>query len=263
MQAELIVSDVLNLANDELKQRSLQPVGRRTLDYWISIGLIQHPTRKGRAGRGLFPEDTALHVICIRELQQRFNFMLADISRLLRNGSRLADVSSLMAEVETTYGVSLLPLARQYACSNPVGASARDEVANLFIAIRVAEGDEELGVDEVATIIGTDNESAMKLARSGELPSHGELQPRFLRSEILEWKGRDTSHTAAVFADMMGHLIDLANEMHRIDSLAGLPDRSREWLTYWIGVVDAELWRLRRLCHEADMRQRMTTERTT
>lgn len=257
MKAELPTKDILDFANEKLLEKSLQPVTRRTLDYWIAIGLMGHPKRKGKAGRGLFPDSAKLRVVCIRELQERFNFTLADIRALVANDSRLEDVLNLMTEVEETYGRPLVPYARPYACSNRVGGTeVRDEAADFYIAYRVAEGDEELGIDEVTALVGIDSQSVLDMARSHELPCHGNLRLRFLNSEIGEWRTKSSSPGPTVFTDVMKQLIDLTNELRRIDSLDSVPEKSREWLTYWIDAVDGELWRLRRLCHEAGMREK-------
>ena len=256
VSAELPIRVVLDFANGQLREKSLQPITRRTIDYWISVGLIDHPKRKGKAGGGLFPERVKLHLLCIRELQEHFNFTLADLRAVSSTGSRLEDVLNLMVEVEKTYGRPLLPYARQYVCSHRVGVRARDESASFYVARRVADGDEELGLDQVAALLGIDKQSVLDLASNGELPCHGELQKRFLKSEVGQSEAKNSFSTPTVFAELMEHLIRLTNELRRVDNLDALPDNSREWLSHWVDAVDNELWRMRRLGHAAQMRKR-------
>ncbi len=256
MNVELPVRDILEFANLQLADRSLQAVSRRTLDYWVSMGLIEHPKRKGKAGRGLFPESAKLQVVCIRELQEHFNFTLADIQTSLSKGSKLDDVLSLITEVEQTYSRSLLPHARSHACTHHVGGDSADEAAEFYIAYQLEKGDEELGADQVATLLGTDSKSTFDLALSGELPSHGKLRLRFLTSEISEWKARHASPGPTALTDLISHLIDLNNELRGIGSLDGTSQKTRDWLLYWISAIDTEFWRLRRLCHEQRMKEK-------
>lgn len=256
VKAELPIRELLDSANARLRDRSLQPVTRRTIDYWISVGLVDHPKRKGKAGGGLFPESARFHVLCIRELQERFNFTLADLRALLSVGSRLEDVLTLMTEVEKTYSRALLPYARQYVSSHRVGAKTGDEAASFYIAQRVADGDQELGLDQVAALLGIEVQSVLDLAVNGELPCHGESQKRFLSSEIRESKAKSSFPTPTIFADLMEHFIRFTSELRQVDNLDVLAEKSREWLVHWIDAVDNELWRIRRLAHAAEIRKK-------
>ncbi|NQT47441.1 MAG: helix-turn-helix domain-containing protein [Chloroflexi bacterium] len=257
MKAELPTKEILDFANEKLREKSLQSVTRRTIDYWISIGLIDHPKRKGKAGGGLFPDWVKLHVVGIRELQERYNFTLADIRALVANGTPLENVLSLMTEVERTYGQSMMPYARAYACARRVDTDAREEAASFYVGMRIAEGDEEIEVDEVAALVGLEGETVLDLARSRELPCHGDFRLRFLKSEVTEWKERNASAAPTEFTDLMAHLIQLNNELGSIQKVDDLSEKSHEWLAYWIDAVDNELWRLRRLSHEAQMRKKV------
>jgi DNA-binding transcriptional MerR regulator len=255
MEAELTIREILDLAGEELQAKRLQPVTKRTLDYWISIGLIDHPRRKGKAGLGLFSEHVKDVIVCIRELQERFNFTLADIRMLLSSGSQLDDALNLMIEVEETYGPPVLPYARLHVSSNHIGPRVKDQAADFYIALRVSDGDEELNLDEVARRLELDTDSVRDLALSHQLPSHGETSMRFLGSEVFEWKASRSTTAPDLFAQVMARLIDLTNEVRRIDTIDSVPEKSREWLAYWIDALDTEFWRLRRLYHEAEMRQ--------
>ncbi|MFC1999914.1 hypothetical protein ACFLXE_04050 [Chloroflexota bacterium] len=257
MSAELPTKEILKFANEKLREKSLQSVTRRTVDYWISVGLIDHPKRKGKAGGGLFPDWVKLHVVGIRELQERYNFTLADIRALVANGSPLDNVLSLMAEVERTYGHSMIPYARSYACARHISADAGNEAARFYIATRTAEGDEEIHVDQVAALLGLDGQAVVELAQSRELPCHGESHLSFLKSEITDWKEKSASPAPTEFTDVMGHLIQLNNELVNVQQLDDLSEKSHEWLAYWIDAVDNELWRLRRLSRETQMRKKV------
>jgi len=257
MEAELPTREIIQWANEKLGQKSLPPVSRRTIDYWISVGLIEHPRRKGKAGGGLFPDWVRQHVVCIRELQERYNFTLADIREALANGSSLGDVLGFMDEVANTYGSSMLPEARAYAATHRLGENSRDEAANFYVATRIAEGDEELEPEGVADLVGLDVTAVMDLSRSRELPCHGrEPRLRFLRSEISEWKGKTETPAPTEFTELMSHLMQLNNDLGSIHQLGDLSEKSHEWLAYWIDAVDNELWRLRRLSHEEQMKRK-------
>ena len=257
MSAELSTKELLESANRTLAEKALQPVTQRTLAYWISTGLVQHPKRKGKAGRGLFPESAKLDVESIRELQERFNFSLADVRALVAEGSKLNDVLNLMIAVDRTYGHSLVPYARSQATSHYIGPQSDEKAAEIFIALRQAEGDEDLTADQVAALLGKDSHAVLALASSHELPCHGTLQPRFLRREVSDWQARNAPPVPGALTDLVTHLIDLNNELCGISSLDGTAEKSREWLTYWLDALDNEFWRLRRLSREAKMKEKI------
>jgi len=257
MNAEVSTGEILAFANDRLSEMLLKPVTRRTIDYWISIGLIDHPKRKGKAGKGLFPDWIKFRVVNIRELQERYNFTISDIQTLLVRGSQLSDTLSFLAEVQRIYGYSMIPYARVYTCSNLIGNDAASEAANFYITTRTREGDEEIYVDQVAELLGLETQVVMDLARSREIPCHGQSQLRFLRREITKWKEANASTTPTEFTDVMAHLIQLNNELGNVQNLDDLSEKSHEWLAYWIDAVDNELWRLRRLSREAQMRKKV------
>ncbi len=255
MIGELPLNEVLDYANSRLAEKSLQPVSRRTLDYWISAGLIDHPRRKGKAGRGFLPESARLWIVHMRELQERFNFTLAEIRAVLAMSSNLEDILNLLVQVENTYGHSLVPYARAYACSNPV-SSDPEEVHHVYIVQNINAGDQELTVDQVAELLETDTKTVLELANSRELPSHGVLQRRFLRNEIAEWKVKNSPENKTPLTTLITQMINLHNELRNLERLDGATDKSRGWLLYWVNEIDTELWRVRRLCHAEDMKQK-------
>lgn len=253
--SELPVSEILGGANLALEERSLQPVSRRTFDYWMSIGIIEHPKRKGKAGRGFLPDSALTKIVNLRELQERYNFTLSDIQATQKNGSDLADVLGFMTSVEASYGHALIPFARSYSCANHL-TSDPEEVHEAFFAHRIAAGDEECGVEEVAEILGVDAGSIADLVRVRELPAHGIREPRFLKSEILQWKARHSTASAPM-TTVINQMMSFHNELHAIERVDEATDKQRGWLLYWINELDGELWRIRRLCHEKEMKQKM------
>jgi len=255
MIGELPLNEILAYANSRLTERSLQPVSRRTLDYWISAGLIEHPRRKGKAGRGFLPEAAKLQIVHMRELQERFNFTLAEIRAVLANGSELESVLNLLLAVENTYGHSLVPYARAYACAHPV-SSDPEEVHHVHIVHNIDAGDQELTVDQVAELLETDTKTVSELANSRELPSHGVLQRRFLKNEIIDWKIKNSPENKTPLTSLITQMINLHNELRSLERLDGATEKSRGWLLYWVSEIDTELWRMRRLCHVEEMKQK-------
>jgi DNA-binding transcriptional MerR regulator len=258
MKVELRVAEVLEAANKQLIGVGLEAVSKRTLDYWISMGIIAPPKRQGKGGRGLFGKSAVRRVVHVRELQEYFGFTMADIRNAARY-SKLENVIGFMKKVNETYGADLIPYARAHVCSHHMGQSFNNTANRLYVDYCVAEGDEELDEEHVADLLGIDPSLVSELAWSGELPGYhyglGGLRHIFLRSEITEWKRKNPHPSVTTLTNVIQKMDDLADVLRQLVDLSGVTSKARQELISWSDEIEDEIWRVKRLCDDAERRE--------